>query len=196
MYTGGGRGKRICILGASGGVGTLAVQIAKAEGMNITATCSTNSIPLVKELGADFIVDYRKDNVSEKLSGMKFDIILDAAGLGADYATQVPWKFGQYITLAPPLLNNTDSSGLILGSIKSVLNLVQSNVQTIFGHKGLLNWGFFVPAPQGIEYLRRLVETGKMKPIIDTVYEFNATKEAFQKVKDGHLRGKIIINVK
>lgn len=163
--------------------------------MKITATCSTNSVQMVKDLGADYVIDYRKDNLTEKFRGLTFDIILDAAGQGPEYATKFPWKFGQYITLAPPLLNNTDTSGLILGSIKSALQLVQSNVQTIYGYKGLLKWGFFIPAQHGIEYLRRQVENGKIKPITDTVYPFNSTKDAFQRVADGHLRGKIIINV-
>lgn len=183
-------------MGASGGVGTLAVQIAKAEGMIITATCSTNSIQMVRDLGADHIIDYRTEDLNEAFRGLSFDIILDAAGLGPDYATTLPWKFSQYITLAPPLLNNTDSSGLVIGSIKSALSLLQSNVQTILGYQGLLKWGFFVPAAQGIEYLKRLVESGKMKPIIDSIYEFNSTREAFEKVAKGHLRGKVIVKVK
>lgn len=196
LRKGGGKGKRICVLGASGGVGSTAVQIAKAEGMHITATCSTNSVQMVKDLGADYVIDYRKDDLNEKFRGLTFDIILDAAGQGPSYATKFPWKFGQYITLEPPILNNTDSSGLIIGSIKSAFELLQNNIQTIYGYKGLLKWGFFIPAAHGIEYLRRQVETGKIKPITDTVYSLNSTKEAFQRVADGHLRGKIIINVK
>lgn len=196
MKIGGGKGTRLCILGASGGVGTLAVQIAKAEEMIITATCSTNSVQMVKDLGADYVIDYRKDDLNEAFRGKTFDIILDAAGLGPDYATTLPWKFSQYITLQPPVLNNTDTNGLFVGSIISALNLIQSNIRTISSHQGLLKWGFFVPASQGIEYLKTLVDNGKMKPIIDTVYEFNETKEAFEKVANGHLRGKIIVKVK
>lgn len=80
LRKGGGKGKRICVLGASGGVGSTAVQIAKAEGMHITATCSTNSVQMVKDLGADYVIDYRKDDLNEKFRGLTFDIILDAAG--------------------------------------------------------------------------------------------------------------------
>lgn len=183
-------------MGGSGGVGTLAIQIAKAEQMNITATGSTDSIEMIKELGANRVIDYRKENVSEAVRGQTYDIILDAAGLGADYATSLPWKFSQYITLMPPVLNNTDSSGIILGSVKSALTLIKQNAKTIYGYKGLLKWGFFIPAPQGIEYLRKLVESGKLKPIIDSTYEFNSTKEAFEKVAKGHLRGKVVVKVK
>lgn len=177
-------------------MGTLALQMAKAEKMIITATCSTNSVKLVKELGADTVIDYRKDDLNEKFRGQSYDIIFDAAGLGPDYATTLPWKFSQYITLEPPLLNNTDSSGLILGTLLSGFSLLQSNFQTISSNQGLLKWGFFVPAPQGIEYLKRLVESGHMKPIIDSTFEYNETKKAFEKVASGHLRGKVIIKVK
>lgn len=183
-------------MGASGGVGTIAIQIAKAENMKITATCGTDSVQMVKDLGADRVIDYRKENLTEAFRGQSFDIILDSAGLGPDYARQFPWKFSQYITLQPPLLNDTDNYGLIIGTIKSALTLVTQNIQTIYGDQGSLKWGVFEPAPQGIEYLRKLVEAGKMKPIIDTVYEFDSTKEAFQKVADGHLRGKVIVKVK
>ncbi|XP_055297425.1 reticulon-4-interacting protein 1 homolog, mitochondrial-like [Sitodiplosis mosellana] len=193
---GGGKGKRLCILGASGGVGTLAVQMAKAEDMIVTATCSTNSVQMVKDLGADHVIDYRKEDLKEAFRGLSFDIILDAAGLGSDYATTLPWSFGQYITLQPPVLNNTDANGLVFGTINSAIDLLQSNIQSIFGYKGLVKWGFFEPSAQGIEYFRRQVESGKIKPIIDTIYNFNETKEAFDKLAKGHLRGKIIIKVK
>lgn len=164
--------------------------------MNITATCGTDSVELVRELGANRVIDYRNDNVSEAVRGQHYDIILDAAGLGADYATSLPWKFGQYITLEPPVLNDTDSSGIILGSVKSALTLIKNNVKTITGKGGFLKWGFFIPATQGIEFLRKRVENNQIRAIIDSTFEFNATKAAFEKVANGHLRGKVIVKVK
>lgn len=170
--------------------------MAKAEGMIITATCGTSSVQTVRNLGADRVIDYRTEDLNEVFRGKTFDIILDAAGQGPDYATKLPWKFGQYITLNPPLLNDTDNLGLIFGSLKSAATLLQSNVKTLYGYNGFLKWGFFVPASQGIEYLKGLVESGQLKPIIDSVYEFNSTKKAFEKVAGGHLRGKVLVKVK
>lgn len=193
---GGGKGKHLCILGASGGVGSLVVQMAKAEGMIITATCSTNSVEMVKELGADYIVNYAKDDIDEKFRDQFFDVILDCAGLGSPYATKLPWKFSQYITLTSPMANNIDSNGIFLGSMKSGWNLLKYNVQTIYGHEGVVKWGYFRPEPQGIEYFKNLVENGKLKPITDSVYEFSSMKEAFEKMAKGHVRGKIIVKVK
>lgn len=195
-FTGGGSGKRVCILGASGGVGTLAVQIAHAENMIVTATCGTDSVELIKNLGADVVYDYRKDNLTEKFKGKTFDIILDAAGLGADYASKMPWNFSQYITLQPPVANDTDNYGLVFGSLKSAFTFVSNNVRTICTHCGTLKWGFFVPSPHGIEFIRKHVENGKVRSITDSVYDFDSMKEAFRKVADGHLRGKVVVKVK
>lgn len=79
---GGGQGKRICILGASGGVGTIATQIAKAENLKITATCSTDCVQMVQNLGAEHVIDYTSDDVIEQFRDLSFDLILDCAGLG------------------------------------------------------------------------------------------------------------------
>lgn len=183
-------------MGASGGVGTLTVQMAKAEDMDVTATCSTNSVQMVKDLGADHVIDYTKDNLNEKFNGQSFDIILDAAGLGSNYATELPWKFGKYITLNSPLLINFDANGIIFGSIQNLFKFTSSNIRTIYHCRGLLKYGYFQPAPKGIEYFNKLIENGKIKPIIESTFEFNEMKEAYQKVANGHLRGKVIVKVK
>lgn len=194
--TGGGKGKKVCILGASGGVGTIAVQMMKAENINVTATCSKNAIPLVRSLGADNVIDYTAPNATEQFRGLSFDIILDSAGQGAEYANKVPWQFGEYITLFPPLLKNIDSNGIVLGSLKSLNTLLKNNLETLSKYKGFVMWGIFTPAPQGIEYLSRLADTEKLRPIIDSVYEFDEMKEAYQKVINGHLRGKVVVKIK
>lgn len=186
----------MCILGASGGVGTIAVQMMKAENVNITATCSTNAMPLVRRLGADHVIDYTAPNATEQFRGLTFDIILDSAGQGAEYATKMPWQFGEYITLFPPLLRNIDSNGIVVGSLESLNSLLNNNLKTLSLRKGITMWGIFTPAPQGIEYLSELAEAGKLRPIIDSVYEFKDMKAAYQKVIKGHLRGKVIIKIK
>lgn len=191
-----GVGKRICILGASGGVGTLAIQMAKAAKMEITATCSMDCIEMVKNLGADCVIDYRNENVAEKVRGQFFDIILDAAGFEPNYATKLPWKFRRYITLRPPILPYTDSSGLIIGMIRTAFSFIKSNILTIIHCCGFLKYGFFRLDPRGIEYFKKLIESGQIKPVNDSIFDFNDIKEAYQKVAKGHLRGKVIVRVK
>lgn len=161
---GGGIGKRICILGASGGVGSIAVQIAKSENVEVIATCSTDALPIVECLGADHVIDYTSPDSNEKLLSLgPYDIIFDCAGKGSDYATQLPWKFGQYITLSSPLLKNFDEHGIGLGLFKNILNLVESNIKTLSSNRALVKWAYFVPAPQGIEYLKNLVDSKKVR---------------------------------
>lgn len=180
-------------MGASGGVGTLAVQIAKAENAVVTATCSKSAIPLVEKLGADRVIDYTAENVEEQFRGHHYDIILDCAGLGPKYARQVPWKYTTYITLDPPLINNTDTAGLLPGGVLSVLNLLQQNAQSLLNRKGIVQWGIFQAQRKGIEYLTNLAANKKLIPVVDSVFEFESADKALQKMSKGHLRGKIIL---
>lgn len=160
---GGGSGKRICILGASGGVGSVAVQIAKAENVEVIASCATNAIPVVESLGTDHIVDYTSSDAMESFASYgPYDIILDCAGHGPDYARQVPWKFDQYITFTTPMLRNFDSFGLGVGLLKNAFNLLENNVQSIVNNRALIKWAYFVPAPHAIEYLKNLAEREKV----------------------------------
>lgn len=194
---GGGSGKRICILGASGGVGSIATQIARAENVEVVASCSADAFSLVQSLGADRVIDYTAPDSNEQLrDNGPYDIILDCAGRGVDYATQVPWKFDQYITFTSPMLRNFDAHGMGIGLFKNIFSLVESNLQTVSKHRGVTKWAFIVPAPQGIEYLRKLVERGRLTSVVDSVYDFDSTTDAYQKVVDGHLRGKVVIKVK
>lgn len=194
---GGGRGRRVCILGASGGVGSIATQICRAENVETIATCATDAFQLVKNLGADYVIDYTQPESTEQLCELgPYDIILDCAGKGVDYATQVQWKFDQFITLSSPLLRNFDAHGMSIGLFKNMFSLLDSNVQSVTKHRGLTKWGFFVPAPQGIEYLRKLQNRKKLASVIDRVYDFNETNDAYQRVIDGHLRGKVVLNLK
>lgn len=151
-------GNRLCILGASSGVGTLAVQMGKAENMIITATCGTDFVEMVKNLGADYVIDYTTGDLIKKFRGQSFDVILDCTGLGSEYAPKLPRKFGQYITLMSPLIRNTDSSGVFLGLITSVFNFIKLNIQSsnVVQERRLVRMVFFKVDPVGIAYLRNL----------------------------------------
>lgn len=164
---GGGRGKRICVLGASGGVGHLAVQMAHAEGVEVVATCSADSIEMVCELGADVIIDYRQPDAEQRLvSQGPYDIVLDCAGKGPEYASQVDWVFKHYVTFSSPWLRNNDEHGMVCGSVKSFVELAQTNVQSVLSNKGLVKWAYVAMLPNGLEYLHKLLEQGKVSCII------------------------------
>lgn len=160
---GGGRGQKICILGGSGGVGSMAIQIAKAENLHVTVSCSPDACELVERLGADEVVDYKApDAIDRFCRNGPYNIILDCAGKGGDYATQLPWQYDQYITFTSPTLQNIDTYGLAGGLVKNLYNIVENNLQSVTKNRALVKWAYFIPAPQGISYLGKLVERKKV----------------------------------
>lgn len=191
---GGGKGKKILVLGAAGGVGSVAIQMLQAEGVEVVATCGPDAIPLIQNLGITKVVDYTSaDSDQFLISESPYDIILDCAGKGSDYASTLPWSFKQYITFKSPLLKNFDSHGIVSGGIRNVKDLISSNLAAMNGN-GVVKWGYFWPAQSGIQYLKKLAENRKLLPIIDSTFSYDNLPEAYQKVQDGHLRGKVVID--
>lgn len=191
---GGGRGKKILILGASGGVGTMAVQMLQAEGVEIVATCGPDAVALIQNLGISKVVDYTAaDSDTTLVTESPYDIILDCAGKGSEYAGTLPWTFGSYITFKSPLLKNFDSHGLVAGGIRNARDLFASNLSSLNGN-GNVKWGYFWPAQNGIQYLKTLAENRQLLPIIDSTFSYESLTEAYQKVQDGHLRGKVVVD--
>lgn len=138
---GGGQGKKVLVLGAVGGVGTLAIQMLQAEGVEVVATAGTDAVPLLQNLGIVKAVDYTSADSDEILVGESpYDIILDCAGKGSDYATALPWTFGSYITFKSPLLKNFDAHGLVAGGFKNARDLIASNISAFDGN-GVVKWG-------------------------------------------------------
>ncbi|KAJ6617599.1 Reticulon-4-interacting protein 1, mitochondrial [Pseudolycoriella hygida] len=193
---GGGRGKRVCILGATGGVGSIAVQIAKAEGAEVVATCANDAVSQIEALGVTHVVDYTSPDASNDLIRFgPYDIILDCAGKGSHYAAEIPWRYQHYVTFTSPTLKNMDAMGLVFGAAKNICDLVQENVKSLTTQQGFVKWAYFVPAPHGIEYLINLVNRSKLLPIVEKVYDFKEADEAYERVAAGHLRGKIVLDL-
>lgn len=194
--SGGGQGKHVLVLGGSGGVGSLAIQILKAENVSVVATCSTDAIELVAGLGADHIIDYtNEDSFRDLVASGPYDLILDCAGKGSEFAAELPWKFTNYVTFSSPLLRNVDRHGVVPGMVRNAFDFAEFNLRSIAGQKGVVKWGYFVPAPHGIEYLKKLIERKQLVPVIDSIYSFDKTDEAYKKVADGHLRGKVLLDI-
>ncbi|XP_037961191.1 reticulon-4-interacting protein 1 homolog, mitochondrial isoform X2 [Teleopsis dalmanni] len=194
--TGGGNYKRVLVLGGSGSVGSLAIQMLKSQGVQVLTTCSEDAVEMVRCMGADYIVDYKNPVEMDTLRDYApYDIILDCAGQGADHVEKINLKFRQYITFTSPLLRNIDSSGMGLGLFKNAANLVETNVKSLSNNGGLVKWGFFTPSPNGILFLKKLIERRKLLPSIDSTFKFSQLPEAFKKVQDGHLRGKVVVIV-
>jgi NADPH:quinone reductase-like Zn-dependent oxidoreductase len=171
------KGEKVLINGASGGVGTFAVQLAKQMGGEITAVCSGRKIDLVKSLGADHVIDYKQDDFTQ--SGQLYDLILDNQGRHSvsDYQ-KVLSPNGRYVMVG-------GDSSLIYGM------LWRSIRTAIFGgpQMGLL----LHKANKGLDELTLLLQQGCINPVIDRCYPLAELQQAMRYYAEGNARGKVVI---
>jgi len=169
-------GERVLVNGASGGVGTATVQLAKHFGAHMTGVCSTGNIELVRSLGADRVIDYTKEDVVER--GERYDIIVDTAGT-------LPFARSKRI------LNDGGRLLLVLGSLPSMLQIpwvaLTSNKKVIAGAAS--------GTAEDLTFLASLAETGAFTPFIDRRYPFERIAEAHAYVDQGHKTGNVVVNV-
>ncbi|KAM4600992.1 reticulon-4-interacting protein 1 homolog, mitochondrial-like [Polymixia lowei] len=191
--------KRVLITGGSGGVGTFSIQLLKAWGAHVTVTCSQNAEGLVRGLGADEVVDYTAGDAAARLEMMeKFDVILDNVGGDTeDWAPGLlkPWSGAKYVTLVTPFLLNTDSMGLLDGTVRSGFTLHSKAVQNILTNGVFYRWGFYAPDGPALDEVGELVDAGKILPVVEALFSFSQVPQAFQKVEQGHARGKTVVRV-
>lgn len=173
------RGQRVLINGASGGVGTFAVQIAKTFGTEVTAVCSTRNVDAVRALGADHVLDYTKDDFAA--TGQRYDVILAANGDRSiwDYKRALSAD-GAYVMTGGSNRQLTDA--LMFGPLLSV------------GHQKLRNV-LVKPSQADLLFLKELCEAGKVRPVIDRRFALHETPDAIEYVEDGHARGKVVVMV-
>ncbi|KAM3602223.1 uncharacterized protein V6R79_000045 [Siganus canaliculatus] len=191
--------KRVLITGGSGGVGTFSIQLLKAWGAHVTVTCSHNAEGLVRGLGADEVVDYTAGDVAEQLEMMdKFDLILDSVGGDTErWAVELlkPWSGAKYVTLVTPLLFNTDSMGLLDGMFQAGFTLHTKAIQNMLSNGVFYRWGFYAPDGPALDEVTKLVDAGKILPVVEAQFPFSQVPQAFQKLEEGHARGKTVIQV-
>ncbi|CAK9817971.1 Reticulon-4-interacting protein 1 homolog, mitochondrial [Anthophora quadrimaculata] len=190
------RNNRVLVLGGSGGVGTLAIQLLKAWNMHVITTCSSDAVNLVQKLGADVVIDYKLDGADSKIiTEGPYNIILDCANQGPNQIRLKGYPHCTYITLNSPLLKNIDQHGLITGTVKNIGELVKYNIP-IVENKSAVKWGFFAPSQTGIKALQECVEGGEIVPVVKKVYQFQDLPLAYERAAQGHLRGKLVIDMK
>ena len=175
------RGQKVLIIGASGAVGTSAVQLARYFGAEVTGICSTKNIELVKTLGADQVVDYTKDDFTR--SGLTYDIIFDAVGKSSfSRCKGLLSENGVYLTTVPSL-------AIIFQALWT--SLVGSK-KVKFAATGLR------PASEktkDLVFINELIEIGKIKAVIDRCYPLGQIAEAHRYVETGHKKGNVVITV-
>ena len=176
--------QKVLIIGASGGVGTFAVQIAKSLGADVTGVCSTRNVELVRSLGADHVIDYTQGDFTQ--SGQKYDLIFQLAG------TSSPSDLRRSLTSEGTLvLSSGDSDGRWIGPVD---RLVKAVVLSPFVSQKL---GSFLAKEnkEDLQFLKELIEAGDVTPVIDRTYVLSETPEAIRYLEEGHARGKVVITV-
>lgn len=187
------KGCKVLIIGASGGVGTVAVQMLKSQGAHVVGTCSTDAVPLVQSLGANRVYDYRAtDYVANVASEGKFDIILDCAKFGYQNVPST-WNYSKFITLNGNLLQHTDRYGLVPGLALSVADLLTPNISGVVRGR-TVRWAFFAPSKDALLFVDKLLRRRKISPTIHKVFKFSEMNKAFETFAQGHMRGKIVID--
>jgi 2-desacetyl-2-hydroxyethyl bacteriochlorophyllide A dehydrogenase len=165
-------GQKVLIYGASGSVGTFAVQLAKYFGAEVTGVCSTANIEMVKSLGADKVIDYTQEDFTK--SGQTYDVIFDAVRKTSFSRCKSSLKQrGTYITVDWPLITALWTS---LGGSRKVVFGIANRIEDL-------------------TFLRELIEAGKLKSVIDRRYPLEQTAEAHRYVEKGHKKGNVVITV-
>lgn len=173
------RGQQVLIHGAAGGVGTFAVQIAKAFDTEVTAVCGPRSLDVVRSLGADHLLDYTKDDFARE--GRRYDLILAVNGNRSiwDYRHALSPN-GAYVMTGGS--NRQLSDALLLGALLS------------FGNQKFGNL-LMRPNQPDLVLLKDLIESGKVKPFIERRYTLRDVPEAVRYIEEGHARGKLTVTV-
>jgi NADPH:quinone reductase-like Zn-dependent oxidoreductase len=173
-------GQQVLINGASGGVGSFAVQIAKALGAEVTGVCSTRNVEMVRGLGANHVIDYTKQDFTQ--NGHQYDLILDAAAYRplTDYKRALT-SHGRYV--------------MVGGSEQRYFQMMIMGPW--LSRKDGQHFGTFVKAakPKDLAFLKDLVDAGKVAPVIDRCYPLGEVAEAIRYVEAGHAHGKVVITI-
>jgi NADPH:quinone reductase-like Zn-dependent oxidoreductase len=173
-------GQKVLINGAGGGVGTFAVQIAKSLGAEVTAVCSTRNLDVTRSIGADHVIDYTQKDFTK--SGERYDLIIAANGYHPILRYRRALKRnGIYVVLGGFMAQIFQV--LLLGPLLSRLG--NKKMRIMLTH----------PSQTDLVFLRELLETGKVVPVIDRRYPIGDIAEAIRYLLQGHARGKVVITM-
>jgi NADPH:quinone reductase-like Zn-dependent oxidoreductase len=170
-------GQDVLIYGASGSLGTAAVQLAKFFGAQVTGVCSTANLELVKSLGADRVIDYTKEDFTQ--SGKTYDIVFDTVG-------KSPFS---------GCLSSLKNNGLYLRAVHINLSPVLRGLWTSMTSSKKVIGGVAIERKEDLIFLKELIEAGAMKSVIDRHYPLAQTAEAHRYVEQGHKKGNVVITV-
>lgn len=174
-------GQKVLIHGASGGVGTFALQLAKAGGAEVTAVCSTGNLEVARSIGADHVIDYTREDFAK--NGKQYDLIL---------ATNGDRSISDYRRALTP-------RGIYVQTGGSMAQMSQAMLQGPWisrtGSQRMGNMGVAKPNQADLVIVKGLLESGKVKPVIDRCYPLSQAAQALRYLEEGHARGKVVITV-
>lgn len=176
-------GEKVLIHGASGGVGTFAVQIAKSYDANVTAVCSSRNVEIARSIGADHVIDYNREDFTK--NGELYDLILVANGNRSIYEYKNSLKPNGVCVLAG---GGSNSIPQLLASVFLEWWVSKTESKKIGSFLANIN-------QKDLAYIKGLLESGKVKPVIDRRYSLGDTAEALRYLGEGHAQGKIVVTV-
>ncbi|MPZ93230.1 MAG: zinc-binding dehydrogenase, partial [Actinobacteria bacterium] len=177
------RGQKVLIVGASGGVGTFAVQIARSLGAEVTGVCSTRNVDMVRSIGADHVIDYTKEDFTQ--SGQRYDVIFDnAEAHSLSECRRALAPKGTYIP-------NRGSGGRWIGPLGRI---AKARFLSLFSRQKLRPF-LSRENRDDLLALAELIAAGKLTPVIDRAYPLSQAAEALRYVGEGHTQGKVVVTV-
>jgi NADPH:quinone reductase-like Zn-dependent oxidoreductase len=177
-------GQTVLVNGASGGVGTFGVQIARALGAEVTGVCRTGNLDLVRSIGVDHVVDYTREDFTR--SGRRYDVLLDIAGTRSwSECRHVLTEHGTHVRVGGPKTNR------VIGPMgKVLLNWLEAKGRS-------QRFAFFITKPNKADLLvlSELLASGQVAPVIDRRYQLSQIADAFEYLGAGHARAKVVVNL-
>ncbi len=170
------QGQKVLIYGASGALGTMAVQLAKNYGAEITAVCSTANVELMKSLGADHVIDYTQEDFTR--NGEKYDVVFDTIG-------KSPLR---------KALNSLSTNGHLLLASASIGTMIGGSIKSMFINKKIVS-GVIKETIEDMNFFKQEIEKGSLKAVIDRTYPLEQIAKAHAYVDKGHKKGNVIIAI-
>jgi len=190
------KGQKVLIHAGSGGVGTIAIQLARHIGATVATTASAANADMLKGLGADIVIDYKKDDFSIKLKG--YDLVIDTQGGDTlKKSLGVLKSGGKLIGIAGPPDPDFGKLRGMNGLVRLVMRLLSYSIRKTARRSGAsYSFHFMTASGQQLGEITRLIEAGHIRPVVDRVFPFEETKQALDYVETGRTKGKVVIKVR
>lgn len=190
------KGEKVFIQAGSGGVGTIAIQLAKHLGATVATTASENSFELMKSVGADVLIDYKKEDFETKLND--YDVVLNSQDkTSLEKSLRITKPHGKVISISGPPTPEFAKEINAPWFVKTILSLISLKIRNK-AKKRNIEYAFLFMKAEGnqLKAITELIESGKIKPVIDKIFSFDKTNEALEYVESGRSKGKIVVKVK